>query len=235
MEKYNYKDLFEYELVQSKRKTIGIVVKAGGAVTIKAPSHLSVGEIERCIEQKKSWILDKIHEMELQGDKVPVRTYQTGETLYYLGQAYQLIRKPAIIGRRVYVRLEEKNIVIYGKFEQEEQVKQVLEAWYQQKAAIWMTKRLNFFKEQIGVEYKKVSFRSPKTRWGSCSTTKNIMLNWKLIMAPAEIIDYVICHELCHLLEMNHSSAFWLLVEKQIPDWQERRGWLKENGMTLVV
>lgn len=235
MGKYNYKDLFEYELIQSKRKTIGIVVKTGGIVVIKAPSHLSVQEIERCMEQKQNWILDKIMEMEQQSDKVPNRSYQTGETLYYLGQEYQLVRKPAIIGRRVYVRLEGNSIVIYGKFEQEEQVKQALEAWYQQRATVWMTKRLNYFKEQIGVDYKKVSFRSPKTRWGSCSSTKSIMLNWKLVMAPSEIIDYVICHELCHLLEMNHSSAFWALVEKQIPDWKERRAWLKENGITLTV
>ena len=235
MEKFNYNDLFEYELVRSKRKTIGIVIKTGGEVIIKAPAHLSIKDIEQCLGQKKNWIVQKIKQMKEQLKMVPVKTYETGDYMYYLGEEYQLVRKPAIIGRRVYVRLEENNIVVYGKFEHSDQVRQALEIWYQQKAAIWMTKRLHYFKEQIGVDYRKVSFRSPKTRWGSCSSAKNIMLNWKLIMAPSEIIDYVICHELCHLLEMNHSSAFWSLVEKQIPDWKERRSWLKKNGIILNV
>lgn len=235
MKMHYFKDLFEYELVRSNRKTVGIIIKTGGEVCIKAPYGMSRKEIEAGLERKQSWILQNIAKMKEQGEKILVKSYETGEKLLYLGQEFTLVRKPSISGSRVYVRQEEDTIAVYGNLKQAEQVKAALEKWYQQKAVIWMTKRLNYYKERIGVQYKKVSFKNPKTRWGSCSSTKNIMLNWKLIMAPGEIIDYVICHELCHLLEMNHSSAFWALVEQQIPDWRTRRAWLKENGMMLSV
>ena len=235
MKMYKCRNLFEYSITKSHRKTISIVIKAGGEVVVKAPSSLPLKEIEKCVESKADWILKKIPEMIALAEKVPEKAYVTGETLYFLGERYKLIRKPSLDARKGSVAMAGDSIIVYGSFDSAEEVKAALEKWYQEKASEWIMQRVNLYKEKIGVEFRRVSFRSPKTRWGSCSSQKNLMINWKLIMAPIEIIDYVVCHELCHLLEMNHSEDFWALVAKQIPDWKRRRSWLRENGITLCV
>jgi len=92
-----------------------------------------------------------------------------------------------------------------------------------------------FFSPKIGVCPRKLTVREQKTRWGSCSSKGNISLNWKLVMAPMEVIDYVIVHELCHMKEMNHSKNYWNIVKSIIPDFELRRKWLKDNGHRLLM
>lgn len=90
------------------------------------------------------------------------------------------------------------------------------------------------FAEIIGVKYNRIAIREQKTRWGSCSSDQNLNFNWKLILAPPEVLDYVVVHEICHLKEMNHSRAFWDEVEKILPDYQAQKQWLKDNGWKLI-
>ena len=235
MKKYSYGDLFEYSIIKTKRKTIGIVIKAGGEVIVKAPTFLAVKEVQKCVEGKVDWILKKLPEMQALAERIPEKSYEDGEKLLYLGREYRLVRKPSLSARKGTVAMAGENIILYGNFHNPDEVKAILERWYQQKAEDWITRRVRYYEERIGVLANRVSYRSPKTRWGSCSSDRNIMINWKLIMAPEPIIDYVVCHEICHILEMNHSERFWALVAKEIPDWKVRRAWLKENGMILVV
>ena len=94
-------------------------------------------------------------------------------------------------------------------------------------------KRVSYFARLMGVSYRNITIREQKTRWGSCSSEKNLNFNWKLILAPPEVLDYVVIHELCHLKEMNHSKAFWDEVEKVMPEYETYKLWLKENGWRL--
>ena len=87
----------------------------------------------------------------------------------------------------------------------------------------------------LGVTYGKISIRDQKTRWGSCSSEGNLSFNWRLILAPPDVLDYVVIHELCHRKEMNHSKEFWALVESLMPEYKERRKWLRENGNNLTL
>ena len=96
-----------------------------------------------------------------------------------------------------------------------------------------LEERLPVFSSKMGVSYGKVAIRDQKTRWGSCSRNGNLNFNWKLSLVPDEILDYVIVHELAHRIEMNHSADFWREVEKVLPDYRERRKWLKENGTRM--
>lgn len=105
-----------------------------------------------------------------------------------------------------------------------------LEAWLVEEASKVILGRIKAISARIGVYPQKVSLRSQKTRWGSCSSKGNISLNWKLIFAPIEVIDYVIIHELCHLQQMNHSNAFWTLVSSYAPHYKEQREWLKKHS-----
>ena len=94
-----------------------------------------------------------------------------------------------------------------------------------------LLKKCRYFAERMGVSYGTVTVREQKTRWGSCSAKGNLNFNWRLLLMPERVMDYVIVHELAHRREMNHSAAFWQIVETYLPDYRERRQWLKENGI----
>ncbi|MFZ5639397.1 MAG: M48 family metallopeptidase [Bacillota bacterium] len=108
-----------------------------------------------------------------------------------------------------------------------------LEQWFRLMARETFTETADYYKAKLGVEYRAIRIKNQKTRWGSCSQRGNLNFNWRLVMAPIEIIDYVVVHELCHLVYMDHSKDFWRLVESLLPDYRQRKGWLKENGMRL--
>ena len=110
-----------------------------------------------------------------------------------------------------------------------------LEKRYRQAAREYIPKRADYFAQRIGVSYERIRIAEQKTRWGSCSSRGTLSFNWKLMLAPPKVLDYVVVHELCHRKEMNHSPRFWKLVEEIIPDYKEYRKWLKENGNTLQL
>ena len=110
-----------------------------------------------------------------------------------------------------------------------------LEAIYRKAAREYFPKRVSHYAHILGVTYGKISIRDQKTRWGSCSSEGNLSFNWRLILAPPDVLDYVVIHELCHRKEMNHSKEFWTLVESLMPDYKERRKWLRENGKNLTL
>lgn len=107
--------------------------------------------------------------------------------------------------------------------------------YYKTRARVTIRNRLAHFNEFYGFRYNRVFFKDQKTRWGSCSSEGNLNFNWRLILAPRKILDYVVVHELCHLKYMDHSAKFWKLVEKQIPDYQECKKWLRENHYRLTI
>ena len=131
-----------------------------------------------------------------------------------------------------------KNLAkIQKRDEQREQITRLsaLERQHlQNKAGVVIPRRVSYFAEKIGVSYGKITLRQQKTRWGSCAVNGNLNFNWLLILAPPQVLDYVVVHELCHRIEMNHSRAFWEEVEAVLPDYRERQRWLKDNGWRLM-
>ena len=110
-----------------------------------------------------------------------------------------------------------------------------LEAIYRKAAREYFPKRVSHYAHILGVTYGKISIRDQKTRWGSCSSEGNLSFNWRLILAPPNVLDYVVVHELCHRKEMNHSHEFWALVESIMPNYKEYRKWLRINGKNLTL
>ena len=105
---------------------------------------------------------------------------------------------------------------------------------YIRKAKETITKRVSYFARLMGVSYRNITIREQKTRWGSCAANGNLNFNWRLVLAPREVLDYVVIHELAHRREMNHSAAFWRIVEAEMPDYRKYRDWLKKNGSFLM-
>lgn len=110
-----------------------------------------------------------------------------------------------------------------------------LEKRYREAAKEYVPKRAAYYAAFLGVSYDRIRIAGQKTRWGSCSSNKTLSFNWKLMLAPPKVLDYVVVHEVCHLGEMNHSPRFWALVESLMPDYKQQRKWLKDNGHTLEL
>lgn len=222
-------DTYNYTLQRQHRKTVQIELTAAATLVIKAPSHIAWDEIRLLLQQKADWLRERT--IQLQKKPAPP-ALQNGSALLYKGrylalQASASQRKPA-------VNLRENSLCV-NLYQEESpvQLKALLLCWYRQQAATALRQRTIFWCDKIGTTVHKVTLKDQKTRWGSCSSLGNINYNWRIIMAPAETLDYLVIHELCHRIHLNHSPAFWQLVQKYSPAYPAHKRWLKENGATL--
>ena len=220
------------QVIRSKRKTLALVIGPDGSLTVRAPLRLPQSAIDAFVRDKSDWIRQKQTEAHQRSERcgrppgLPYR-FESGEAFLYLGKSYPL----ELVARQ-------KGALIFDgtfklKREIQPQAAKVFEAWYKAQARNLFAYRLAELSDQTGLNYVSLRLSSARTRWGSCSSRGTISLNWKLIMAPPEVIDYVIIHELAHVQEKNHSKSYWTLVERLLPDYRLRRGWLKTNGLCL--
>ena len=113
--------------------------------------------------------------------------------------------------------------------------RRILSGWYKKQAHIQIPKRVRHYANIVGEPFSRIFIKNQKSRWGSCSSARNLNFNWRLMMAPLTVLDYVVVHEISHLKQMNHSKEFWAEVEKVLPDYQEQKKWLDENGRLLQI
>ncbi|WP_068546151.1 M48 family metallopeptidase [Thalassotalea crassostreae] len=222
----------EYQLTRSrKRKTISLQVKAG-KVRVLAPMHVTIEYIDQLISKKASWLLSKVNEQLNYLENKLEKQYQSGDAFYYLGKPYQLlVRTTNIADDGLYsVSIDAENIIVdIAGDHNSDYIQQALKIWYQQQAEKILKTRLTLMEAKTGLTSTKLKVRHYKTRWGSCNSKKQINLNSLLVMAKEDVIDYVIVHELCHTIHMNHSSLFWQLVEQNCPDYKLYKAWLKSH------
>lgn len=230
---------FEYELRRSRRKTIGITINPDGSVVVTAPLRLSQAKIMEALQHKAGWISKKLALVHDIAVRVPVRSYVSGEKFWYLGKGYplNLTQTDEHISRIKYAdELFYIDLQCGLTEEQREQcITELFQKWYKRAARIVIGKRMVYYAEILKVHPQGMKIKSQKSLWGSCTGKDIINFNWKLIMTPPEVIDYVVVHELCHLIERNHSSNFWNLVAGILPDYKQQKNWLKMNGATLVI
>ena len=213
------------KLVRSKRKTLSLIVEADGTLTVRAPLRMKEADILRFIETKKDWIKRK--QAQARKDAFFSRQYVDGEIFRYLGREV-LLRivpdgKPALVMDGSFKLTKSAQL----------QAESVFTTWYKKQARKVLIERADFFVRKYGFKVGKVRISSARTRWGSCSSKDTLSFTWRLVMAPLGVIDYVVVHELCHLKEMSHSKTFWAQVENILPDYKQRRKWLKDNGKLL--
>ncbi len=228
-----------FTLHKTKRKTIGIIIDSNGDVKVHAPYYVSEKQICEVVKRKADWIIKKINEVKERNLNSVCRQFASGEKFLYLGKEYTLEIVEKDLGKSE-VSIQGDTLAVYipwGLYA--ESRRQAIEAalikWYKQRFAEIAKERIDKYSLQLKVAPCKVMIKNQKTRWGSCSKKRNVNLNWRLIMAPVDIIDYVVVHELCHLKVMNHSKDFWNLVASVLPNCHESRKWLKLNGDRLVI
>ncbi|WP_094549811.1 M48 family metallopeptidase [Petroclostridium xylanilyticum] len=228
-----------YTVVKTKRKTIGITIDMNGEVKVSAPLRINEKQICEVVQKKADWIVKKVNEVRERKANTVCREFVSREKFPYLGKEYTLEIVERDLGK-VEVLMQEDTVVVYisqGMSEEsrKQAIKEALIKWYRQRFAEIVKERIEKYSLQLKVAPCKVVIKDQKTRWGSCSKKGNINLNWRLVMAPIDIIDYVVVHELCHLRIMNHSKDFWNLVVSILPNYTEGREWLKVNGNRLGI
>ena len=210
-----------YHLRRSQRRTIGLSIDHRG-LRVGAPSRARMYDIESLIHEHGQWVLDKLAKWR-ERPAAEKLTITDGTVIFVLGEALTVAITPVACSRwqftgdRLY--LSPTGSVTPGE---------ILEKALRDKARSIFIERLMHFAPLLGLSMPPLRLSSARTRWGSCSHHGGISLNWRLILMPLPIVDYVVCHELAHLREMNHSPRFWSVVEQLCPDWQARRRQLRQ-------
>ena len=228
---------FEYEVIRRpRRKTVAILIK-DNKVRVLVPSRVSQERVQEFVRSKAHWVREKLRRNLEVRESIRPKEYSDGESFSYLGQNYYLKvldGKPDKASQKdgcIFVHVQDS---ISGETRDHLIVSQLTE-WYQEQAAVIIDEKVNGFSAQIAVRPKKIRIKNYRSRWGSCNARGQVSFNWRIIMAPQRVIDYVVAHELCHLIQLNHSKDFWKLLETVMPDYKESRAWLKKNGRLLSV
>jgi predicted metal-dependent hydrolase len=227
--KVNEKEI-NYRLERKKRKTISIKITDDAEVVVSVPLSLSSEKIADIVRDKAEWILSKLELME-----VSKKDYI--EDLKFLGENYKLIANNTQ-NKSIKVVFNRSEFQVYVPSELENKdkyIKEALTKWYKIQASSIYKERTEHYSKLLNVHPNRITIKEQKTRWGSCSSKGNLNFNWRVTMAPIEIVDYLVVHELCHLIHMNHSKDFWNLVESVLPGYKKCRDWLKVNGSSLKI
>jgi predicted metal-dependent hydrolase len=218
------------QIIRSDRRTVAIIVHGDGRVTVRAPRRATQAEIERFVLEKQSWIEAKLEEVRRRASQRPARAFTGGESLPYLGRLYPLEIVPQA---RPALRFTGDRFLLAQSAQT--RARETFTAWYRARAREVIEERARLLASRFGLRYETLRITSARTRWGSCSSRGTISFAWRLVMAPLPVIDYVVIHELAHLVERNHSSRFWARVSSMLPDYKENVAWLKKNGHLLTL
>lgn len=228
----NFLSPIDYTLIRSprRRKTISLQLSPDGTIRVQAPLHTPRREIDTFLNQKQDWLEKKLREQQQRREAAPPKKIASGETFFFLGEVY-----PLEIAHRT---PQEEPLVFNGEqfllHEADvERGRVIFAAWYQRQALAHLQKRLAVFSLMMGVLPRGLKITQAKRRWGSCSAENRLSFTWRLIMTPPDVVDYVVVHELAHIREKNHSSAFWGLVAGTAPRFQEHRRWLRKHDHLL--
>ena len=223
-----------YKIIRKpRRRRLSITISAHKDVQVLAPKAVSESEIHSFVEANSAWIDRTLKRVEKR--YVPPKTFKEGELFMFLGENYPLTVQQ---GPKNHVEFNGQSLsVSYKKTAHvRDQVQSLLLKWYKERAKDIIPDRVVIHAEEMDLDYNDIRIKTLKTRWGSCSSLRNLNFNWVLMMAPIQVLDYVVIHELAHLVHMNHSKAFWAVVETYCPDYKTHIKWLKDNvGLLSII
>lgn len=224
----------EYKLLPgSQRKTTDIVIERNGQVTVRPPSEYSAEQVDAVVESKRMWIYRNLAEWKDLNASAVVREWVNGETFLYLGRAHRL---SLVSGQGADLKLKDGRFCLDRHLVEKDgqaAARNAFENYFREKGIRRLNERVAFYAPRVGVEIPNVKVKEMGYRWASCGKTGTLNFHWKCMMAPSKIIDYVVVHELCHLHHRNHDDAYWNEVDKVMPDYRERKDWLKRHGASL--
>ncbi|MCT8139170.1 M48 family metallopeptidase [Anaerobacillus sp. CMMVII] len=210
-------NIIDCDVQYGKRKKIAIQISSTGFITVKAPRETSEEMLRSAIEKQGKWILDKLQKIKDAREAPKTREYHDQGKFLYLGKEYLL-----------------HQLIDHSDLG-EKDLKKALKKFYISSCKKIVGERIKIYQKQLGVKPKSVEIIESKVKWGSCSWDKKISINYQLAMAPIDVIDYVIIHELCHILHMNHDRSFWRRVGSLVPDYKKKEEYLARHGQSMTV
>ena len=225
-----------YQLTRSKRKTIGLYINKG-ELDVRAPLQVSVKEIEEFIHSKQDWINRHLKAQQQQLDMYPEKQMVDEQQFHYLGSPLSLKIEEGTSGLS-WLSGHELKVTVPRRVKDSNKpsyIKKQIRQWYESKAQRHYNERCDHWADQIGVMHKQVVVKNYASKWGCCYADRTVAFNWRLMMAPDFVIDYVVVHELCHIKHMNHSQRFWRLVYKHFERTPEAKAWLKSHFLMLEL
>lgn len=224
---------FIVEVIRTKRRKSADIRVEEGAVSIVVPTATTVEKIDQLLLAKRLWIKEKLA---LQRELRPAsnKDFVSGEAFPYLGRNYRL---KVETGPFAPVKLIQGRLVVQmpDEHQQPHIIRNAIVRWYKRQATQRLHEKVARYAPMVGVATPEVGIKSFRARWGSCTTNGKLEFNWLIMLAPNRKVDYVVVHELCHLLHHDHSPDFWRALARVMPDYQECRAWLKEHSVELVV
>jgi predicted metal-dependent hydrolase len=231
------RSVIDYGIERSaRRETVTIAIDACAGVVIKAPANVTMGRLDDIVKTKAPWILQRLVELREVGPRPAPKEFVAGEGYSYLGRSYRLkikrlpdTTKPfaSLHGAFLAVALPRGDMAKY----RDVVVKRAVVAWYRRQADRRLPERVEVYASRAGVSAPSVLVREQEKRWGSCNSKGELRFNWRVMMAPMSLVDYVVAHEVCHLVVHNHSARFWKLLRTILPDYEERRARLRVEGV----
>ncbi len=214
----------EYAVRRSARaRRVRVRVESSGQVTVTLPERAREREAAAAVNELRPWIDRRLADVGAARAAIP----RVPGTVPYLGRVLRLREEP----RRTRAHLRGDDLLVpSGPVRRD-----AIERWYRRAARAEATPRLDGAAAALGTSYERLSIRDQRTRWGSCSATGAIAINWRLLLGPESLLEYVVWHEACHLVAMDHSPRFWTLLESKLPGYREPRDWLRRNGAALML
>ncbi len=234
----NARKKLNYSIIYSQRKTVSIGIARDGSVSVRAPLYFTDKEVDRIVSDKISWIEKKqqqIAERNRQNLANLKRDYSQGSTMPYLGTEYPIQIHLCHGLKTIEIDFCTDYFSVKVGTMDKEQIKAAFKSWYLKQAKVIYLERIEYYQKIIKEPFGQVRIKEQKSCYGSCSSKRNLNFNWKCVLGPIEVLDYIVVHELCHLKELNHSKRFWKEVESVMPNYQIYKKWLKDHPDRLEL
>ncbi len=221
-----------YHIVRNSRAyKIWLKIDDEEGLLVILPKGRKISAIPTILRKHKDWIITALKKREERLKKA-LPPLGSSKVVVYRGRKVDLkIKNVACLTPKV--KLENNSINVILPKDSQYSVKEILSEWLKERALLFFSRRVEYFAGLLGLKYGCINVKDQKTRWGSCSSRGRLSFNWRLLLAPPEILDYIVVHEVCHLKYHDHSQRFWHLVSTVFPNYRKCRNWLKENGLTL--
>ena len=228
-------ETIRFEIKYKNRTSIGMTIDNYGNIEVQAPKGTPDDKVLQLLEKKWDLIQQKVKEMKDRLLGPQKKVYEDGESFLYLGNTYPIQIFQDINILKEHVVFKEDKLHIYVKQSDTEKIKQALKRFYYQQCKALVEKSISSYQSNFKTKPRSIRISDSKTTWGTCDSNKHLTFNWRLAMAPREVIDYVVVHEMCHMVHLNHDRSFWRLVGKLMPDYKEKENWLTLSSWKMTI